>query len=212
MAPSLAKASSRTLVGVLLALLMAAGVGRAVPVGEEPLPSPAQAAPAPASEPSPAFVPPAPLTAEEEKALGLVSAGEAILHAERTVQAIRKQYEQTLRQMDRDGDGVVSPEERAMHKTGAAPVAGRKPARMDKTVSRFDLDRNFVLDEIEAAAARDVVRAETLDRNDKILRKFDTNGNGALDGEELTVARRAAVAAMDKQKPKTEPKRAKVRP
>jgi len=86
-----------------------------------------------------------------------------------------------LKQFDQDGDGKLSPEERAEMQ---AAMRERRRARHQEMLKRFDADGDGRLNAEERKIAHDTILKE-------MLVKYDANGNGEIDREE----RRAMVEA-----------------
>ncbi|MEI6970776.1 MAG: EF-hand domain-containing protein [bacterium] len=86
-----------------------------------------------------------------------------------------------LSTFDKDGNGVLSDEEKAsMHEA--------KTAEMQKRIAEFDKDKDGKLSDEERKAMREARRAEAAKR---MLARFDTDGDGKLSDEE-----KAAMASM----------------
>jgi Ca2+-binding EF-hand superfamily protein len=89
-----------------------------------------------------------------------------------------------LEQYDKDGDGVLSADERnALHEARGKGQRGNKERRLD----RFDSDGDGQLSDSERTAAREA-RGE---RRARTLERFDADGDGQLSGSEHGAARAA---------------------
>jgi len=166
-------------------------------LAEEPATPPATPAPAPKTLTPP---PEAGVSPAEAAEIGLISEAEADKMATRKADQIRKHLAEIVAKSDTNRDGTLSAEEISkMDETPASVLPGAPGAKKGKKndpLLKYDLDHNFRLDDIEAAAARDAAKAEALAKNARIIKRFDTNGDGVIDATEFA----AAKAALQKER------------
>ncbi len=91
-----------------------------------------------------------------------------------------------IKEMDKDGDGKISKEERQ------AGMAARKAAmeeKMKQRIAEFDADGDGMLSDAEKANARQSrlqnLKTKNPEAYQKLITKFDKNGDGILDATEL---------------------------
>lgn len=106
---------------------------------------------------------------------------------------------------DADGDGRLSPEERAtliaelddVAKARKIGVLARKKRHHNHARARwaFDVNGDRVLDEAERAELVTAMESRCALRRARALERFDANGDGTLDDAERTAAREARRAA-----------------
>ena len=168
-------------------------------LAEAPPTLPPPAAPVPKAVAPP---PDAGLSAADAAEIGLTSEAEADKMAARKVEQIRKHLAEIVAKYDTNRDGTLSTEEISKMDetpTSALPPGAATPKKnkmKNDPLLKYDLDHNFRLDDIEAAAARDAAKAEVLAKNARIIKRFDTNGDGVIDATELA----AAKAALQKER------------
>jgi Ca2+-binding EF-hand superfamily protein len=105
--------------------------------------------------------------------------GDGVLSQEERAVARKKRHEKRLKELDADGDGRVSEAERA----------AARNKRQGKHLEEFDTDGDGKISEAERAAARNK-------RQGKHLEGFDTDGDGKISDEE----RRAAQGKRSNQR------------
>ncbi len=100
-----------------------------------------------------------------------------------------------LERFDKDGDGKLSPEERAL----------AKQAKKAHILKRFDADGDGKLSPTERDAARKARQnrgqkhASKQQKRQKLLKRFDTDGNGKLSAEERAAAKKARQGKQKKR-------------
>jgi len=116
----------------------------------------------------------------------------------------REHRAEWFKQFDQDGDGKLSPEERAQ---AEAAFQSRMPPQMrERMLKRFDKDGDGKLSAEELQAAREAWQAERekvgKEFRERLLKKFDTDGDGKLSPEERQ--RAAQVLRERRERARTE--------